>query len=168
GPVREFFLANAAYWVEEFHLDGLRLDATQAIRDDSDRPILAAIARHARARAREHGRSILLIAEDEHQDTTRVLPAEQRGDGLDAQWNDDFHHAAVVALTGRAEAYYSDYQGTPQELVSAIKWGFLFQGQYHSWQRQRRGSPTFGLPAAAFVTYLENHDQVSNSARGDR
>src|SRR5262249_13358335 len=112
--------------------------------------------------------SILLIAEDESQETVRVRHPEQGGYGLDAQWNDDFHHSAVVALTSRSEAYYSDYLGTPQELISALKWGFLFQGQYFSWQQKPRGSATFDLPAPAFITFLENHDQVSNSARGDR
>jgi maltooligosyltrehalose trehalohydrolase len=168
GPVRDFFIANAGYWIEEFHLDGLRLDATQAILDDSEDHIVAALARHARAVAAEQGRAIILIAEDDSQDTVRVRPTEDGGWGLDAAWNDDFHHAAVVALTGRSEAYYSDFLGSPQELVSAIRWGFLFQGQYSSFQEKRRGTPTFGLPASAFVTYLENHDQVSNSARGDR
>jgi len=166
GPVREFFVANAGYWVEEFHLDGLRLDATHAIVDESEDHLLAAINRHARQKA--GGRSILLIAEDESQETVRIRPPESGGFGLDAQWNDDFHHSAVVALTGRSEAYYSDFLGTPQELISAVKWGFLFQGQYFSWQRRPRGSSTFDLPAPVFITYLENHDQVSNSARGDR
>jgi maltooligosyltrehalose trehalohydrolase len=168
GPVRDFFIANAGSWIGEFHLDGLRLDATQAILDDSDDHIVAAIARHARAVATEQGRAIILIAEDDSQNTVRVRPTKDGGWGLDAQWNDDFHHAAVVALTGRSEAYYSDFLGTPQELISAIRWGFLFQGQYSSFQDKSRGTPTFGLPASAFVTYLENHDQVSNSARGDR
>jgi maltooligosyltrehalose trehalohydrolase len=165
-PVREFFIGNAGYWIDEFHLDGLRLDATQAILDDSGDHLLNALTRHTRAVA--GARAIVLIAEDESQDTVRVRPPQQGGWGLDAQWNDDFHHAAVVALTGRSEAYYSDYLGSPQELISAIKWGFLFQGQFFSWQKRRRGTPTFNLPAAAFITYLENHDQVSNSARGDR
>ncbi|MBV8231939.1 MAG: malto-oligosyltrehalose trehalohydrolase [Planctomycetaceae bacterium] len=166
GPVREFFIANAGYWIEEFYLDGLRLDATHAILDDSEPHLLAALARHARRKA--EGRSILLIAEDESQDPIHIRPPDRGGYGLDAQWNDDFHHSAVVALTGRSEAYYSDYLGTPQELISALKWGFLFQGQYFSWQKKARGSPTYDLPAPAFITYLENHDQVSNSARGDR
>lgn len=164
--VREFFIENAGYWIDEFHLDGLRLDATHAIVDTSDDHILAALTRHARKRA--GGRSILLIAEDESQDSVRIRNPNIGGHGLDAQWNDDFHHSAVVALTGRSEAYYSDFLGTPQELLSAVKWGFLFQGQYSSWQKKRRGTPTFGIPAWALITFLENHDQVSNSARGDR
>ena len=166
GPVREFFISNAGYWIDEFHLDGLRLDATHAILDDSKEHVLAALTRHARLKA--EGRSILLIAEDDSEDTVRIRKPEFGGYGLDAQWNDDFHHSAVVALTGRSEAYYSDFLGTPQELISAVKWGFLFQGQYFSWRKEPRGTSTHGLPAAAFITFLENHDQVSNSARGDR
>ena len=80
-----------------------------------------------------------------------------------ALWNDDFHHSALVALTGRNEAYYTDYHGTPQELVSALKWGYLYQGQRYSWQKQRRGTPAFGVSPAAFITYIQNHDQVANS-----
>jgi maltooligosyltrehalose trehalohydrolase len=83
-------------------------------------------------------------------------------------WNDDFHHSAMVALTGRAEAYYSDTRGEPQEFISAAKYGYLFQGQYYHWQRNRRGTPAWGLPPAAFVVFLQNHDQVANSARGLR
>ncbi|MFP3632296.1 malto-oligosyltrehalose trehalohydrolase, partial [Burkholderia sp. SIMBA_045] len=85
------------------------------------------------------------------------------GCGLDALWNDDFHHAAQVALTGRNEAYYTDYRGTPQELLSATKHGFLYQGQWYRWQGKRRGSPAYGLPRPAFVTFLQNHDQIANS-----
>lgn len=168
GPVREYFIQNAGYWIGEFHLDGLRLDATHAILDDPDEPILVATTRHAREVAARSDRSVPLIAEDESQDCIRVRPPEQGGYGLDAQWNDDFHHAVVVAVTGRAGAYYSDFRGSPQELISAVKRGFLFQGQYSSWQKKHRGTPASGLPGAAFVNYLGNHDQVSNSARGNR
>jgi len=166
GPVREFFLANAEYWIAEFHLDGLRLDATQQIFDRSPSNIIAEIG--ARARGAADGRSIVLIAENEPQDTRLVRPLAHGGYGLDAVWNDDFHHSAMVALTGRAEAYYSDTRGEPQELISAAKYGYLFQGQHYDWQRQPRGTPSWGLPPAAFVTFLQNHDQVANSARGQR
>jgi maltooligosyltrehalose trehalohydrolase len=87
---------------------------------------------------------------------------------MDALLNDDYHHTAFVALTGRREAYYTDYTGTPQELISSVKHGFLFQGQWYSWQKQRRGTPTLDLPPTAFVHFLENHDQVANSALGKR
>lgn len=166
GPVREFFLTNAAYWVEEFHLDGLRLDATQQIYDASREHILAALVRRVREAARP--RAAIIVAENEPQHTRLIGPVEQGGYGLDALWNDDLHHSAMVALTGRNEAYYSDYLGTPQELVSAAKYGFLFQGQFYSWQKKRRGTPSFGLRPAQFVNFIQNHDQVANSARGDR
>ena len=166
GPVREFFLTNAASWIEEYHLDGLRLDATQNIYDSSPDHILAALARRTRAAAR--GRSIILIAENEPQHTRLVRPPEEGGYGLDALWNDDFHHSAAVALTGRNEAYYSDYLGSPQELISALKYGYLYQGQWYTWQKKGRGTPAFGLPPAAFITYIQNHDQIANSGRGQR
>jgi maltooligosyltrehalose trehalohydrolase len=169
GPVREFFVANAEYWVEEFHLDGFRFDATQDLHDDSPEHILAAIARHARAKAAP--RSLYLVAENEPQDVRLVRPAAAGGYGLDALWNDDFHHSATVAMTGRAEAYYQDYLGIPQELVSAVKRGYLYQGQWYAQQGKPRGTPTSDVPPTAFVNFLQNHDQVANSLaglRGDR
>jgi maltooligosyltrehalose trehalohydrolase len=166
GPVREFFISNAGYWVEEFHLDGLRLDATQQIFDQSPEHVLAAMGKRAREAAGE--RAIVVVAENEPQNTRLVRPFAEGGYGLDALWNDDFHHSATVALTGRAEAYYSDTRGDPQELISAAKYGYLFQGQHYEWQRQARGAPAWGLPPTAFVTFLQNHDQVANSARGLR
>ncbi|HTB59876.1 MAG TPA: malto-oligosyltrehalose trehalohydrolase [Polyangia bacterium] len=170
APSREFFIENAGYWIDEFHFDGLRLDATQAMFDASDDHILAAIGRRVRAAAR--GRGTFIVSENEPQETRLVRPPEgpsnERGYGLDALWNDDFHHTALVALTGHSEAYYTDYRGTPQELLSAIRWGFLYQGQHYKWQKQRRGTPALDLPAERFVLYLENHDQVANSGLGAR
>src|SRR5207253_1930039 len=90
------------------------------------------------------------------------------GHGLDAMWNDDFHHAARVALTGQTEAYYADYRGRPQEFVSMAKFGFLFQGQWYAWQKQRRGTSSLGAPRRSFVWFLQNHDQIANSALGQR
>jgi maltooligosyltrehalose trehalohydrolase len=166
GPVREFFVANAGYWIDEFHLDGLRLDATQQIFDRSPRHVLAEVGIRVREAAGE--RSIVIVAENEPQDTRLVRPLVEGGYGLDALWNDDFHHSAMVAITGRAGAYYSDTRGEPQELISAAKYGYLFQGQHYDWQRDARGTPAWGLAPAAFVTFLQNHDQVANSARGLR
>jgi maltooligosyltrehalose trehalohydrolase len=167
GPVREFFLANAAYWIDEFHLDGLRLDATQSIFDDSPgEHIVAAIGRVARQAA--GGRPVILVAENEPQQTRLVRAPEKGGYGLDMLWNDDFHHSARVALTGRHEAYYSDHRGRPQELLSAVKYGYLFQGQYYAWQKKGRGTPGLDLPPRAFVNFLDNHDQVANSGAGRR
>src|SRR6185436_16795891 len=93
---------------------------------------------------------------------------EKGGYGLDALWNDDFHHSAMVALIGRNEAYYTDTLGRPQEFISAAKWGYLYQGQNYSWQKKRRGTPAFDLPPTAFVHFLQNHDQVANSGFGLR
>ena len=166
APVREFYRANAAYWIEEFHLDGLRLDATQNIYDDSSPHILDEIVREARKRAR--GRELFIVAENEPQDVRMVWDRAHGGFGIDAVWNDDFHHSAVVALTGHNEAYYTDYRGRAQEFISAAKYGYLYQGQWYSWQKQRRGTSALGLPHHAFVSFIENHDQVANSARGKR
>jgi maltooligosyltrehalose trehalohydrolase len=165
--VRQLVTDNAAYWIDEFHLDGLRLDATQSYFDRShDDNIIAAIGREARAAS--GGRRLLIIGENERQDTTLLRSVELGGFGLDGLWNDDFHHSIVVALSGQRQAYFSDYRGTSNEWLATAKHGFLYQGQRSSWQKQRRGHSTRGLPAAAFVTFLENHDQVANSLWGAR
>jgi maltooligosyltrehalose trehalohydrolase len=166
GPVREFFISNGCYWIDEFHFDGFRFDATQSIHDESDEYVVGAIGRAARKAAGE--RAILLIAENEPQETKLIKPRSEGGDDLDALWNDDWHHTAMVAATGNREAYFTDYLGTPQEFVSAAKYGYLFQGQPYVWQEAPRGYPTFGAPPAAFVSFLENHDQVANTAFGER
>jgi maltooligosyltrehalose trehalohydrolase len=167
-PVREFVVANACCWVDEFHLDGFRIDATQNIYDfDEDHEhILAEIARRARETAGR--RELLIIGENEPQIARLVRPRDQGGHGLDALWNDDFHHSAVVAFTGRHEAYYTDHGGRPQEFVSAAKHGFLFQGQRYRWQQQARGTPTRDLGPERFVNFIENHDQLANSGNGRR
>jgi maltooligosyltrehalose trehalohydrolase len=166
GPVREFFLANAGYWVEEYHLDGLRLDATQQIFDASHDHILAALVRQVRISARN--RRSFVVGENEVQHARLLRPLEVGGYGLDALWNDDFHHSAMVALTGHSEAYYTDYCGHAQEFVSAAKYGFLYQGQRYKWQKKTRGTPALDLAAESFVVFLQNHDQVANSANGWR
>lgn len=166
ASVREYILTNAAYWIDEFHLDGLRLDATQNIYDASPRHVLAEIGIVARRAAGK--RSIYLVAENEPQEAQLVEPLDDGGYGLDSLWNDDLHHSAHVALTGHAEAYYTDYRGRPQEFISALKWGYLYQGQWYRWQKQRRGTPTLKVDRACFVSFIENHDQVANSGRGVR
>jgi maltooligosyltrehalose trehalohydrolase len=166
GPVRDFFVSNAAYWIAEFHLDGLRLDATQNIYDKSAEHILAAMSRAAHKAA--FGRDILLVAENEPQEVQLIRPQSEGGFGLDALWNDDFHHSAAVAATGKRGAYYTDYLGSSQELLSSVKYGFLYQGQWYGWQKQRRGTPLFGTKPARMIVFLQNHDQIANSARGYR
>ncbi|MCC6559416.1 MAG: malto-oligosyltrehalose trehalohydrolase [Polyangiaceae bacterium] len=166
GPVRELFAANAGYWIDEYHFDGLRLDATQNIYDGSEDHILAVIARRVRAAGR--GRGTLVFAENEDQEARLVRAPERGGLGLDGAWNDDFHHSARAAATGRNPAYYRDHRGSAQELLSAVKWGYLFQGQRAAWRGERRGTPALDIEPARFVHYLENHDQVANSLRGAR
>ena len=166
GPVREWVITNAVYWAQEYHMDGLRLDATQQIFDSSPENIQSALAKAMRAAAGD--RSIIIVAENESQHTNLVRPPDQGGYGLDALWNDDFHHSALVALTGHNDAYYSDYNGKPQEFISSVKYGYLYQGQRYTWQAKRRGTPAWGLRPAQFVNYIENHDQLANSGHGER
>ena len=166
GPVREFYIANGRYWIEEFHFDGFRFDATQSVYDKSDEYIIGAVGRAARKAAGK--RSIVLVAENESQETKMARAKAEGGDDLDGLWNDDWHHSAVVAMTGRNEAYFSDYRGTPQEFVSIAKYGYLYQGQPYSWQEAQRGYPAFDLLPQTFIAFLENHDQISNFALGDR
>lgn len=164
--VRRFFAENGAYWIDEYHLDGLRLDATHSIFDRSSEHVIAEIGRRARAAA--GARSIVIFAESEAQEAKLARPIERGGRGLDAVWNDDFHHSARVAATGRAEAYCSMMKGSAEELLSAVKWGYLYQGQLDTWRGERRGEPALDLPARAFTCFLENHDQVSISLDGAR
>jgi maltooligosyltrehalose trehalohydrolase len=165
-PVREFVASNAAYWIREFHLDGLRLDATQSIEDDSDEHVITRLAREARQAAAP--RSIVIFAENEHQLVKHVESPDGGGFGLDGLWNDDFHHSCRVAATGHAEFYYADYTGSPQELMSAIRWGYLYQGQWNDRQRRYRGSSARHIAAPHFVHFLQNHDQVANAAQALR
>lgn len=163
---RAYVASNAAYWIDEFHFDGLRIDATQALFDASDRHIVSEIAEACRRASGD--RTIYLLAENEPQHAALVRPASTGGLGLDAAWNDDFHHSAMVAATGRNEAYYHDHRGAPQEFVSAAKYGYLFQGQRYDWQNKARGTPGLDLVPANFVHFLQNHDQIANSASGLR
>lgn len=165
-PVRDFFLANARYWIEEFHLDGLRFDATQAIHDKSEDHILTALVETVRKAAGP--RQTYIVAENEPQQVRTMRSARLGGHGMDAAWNDDFHHSATVRLTGHNEAYYSDFVGSSEEFLAVLKRGFIYQGQLSQWQKNPRGTPTTGLPATAFVNFLQNHDQVANSGLGER
>lgn len=164
--VREFFITNARYWVEEFHFDGLRIDATQNIYDHSSPHILAEI--NSTLRQAIKNRTLLIIGENEPQQSQLLRAVNEGGYGFNALWNDDFHHSAVVRMTGRKEAYFTDYKGTAQEFISAIKYNFLFQGQWFSWQNQPRGSPALKLAHYHFIHFLQNHDQVGNTAYGLR
>ncbi len=164
--VRDFFLQNVEYWIRDFHFDGLRFDALQAINDSSDEHIVTAMARRAREAAAP--RSIFLVGEHEGQRVERLRCDRAGIDGMDALWNDDWHHAAVVRLSGRREAYFTDYMGSAREFGAMARHGFLYQGQWYVWQKNRRGTLSLGLPGRRFVTFLENHDQVANTGLGQR
>lgn len=170
--VRMFFETNARYWIDEYHMDGYRFDATQAIIDSSPDHILASIARIARAAG--NGRAIYLVGESEPEDMNIARPQDRGGMGFDAIWNDDFHHSALVAATGHHEAYYADFRGSPQELLSSAKYGTLTHGQIAAatqlskWKKHPRGLSARDLPLTSCVNFLENHDQVANSAHGRR
>ena len=163
--VRDFVIGNARSWIEEFHVDGLRLDATHAIVDDSPRHLLAELGEQARAASRT---PIVLIAEDERNDVRLVRPVEEGGYGLDAVWADDFHHEVRVALTGQREGYFSNFEGTAAGIARVIEEGFLYQGQIEPHGGHPRGTKVTTEPAGAFVFCVENHDQVGNRALGER
>jgi maltooligosyltrehalose trehalohydrolase len=163
---RDFIIGNALHWIRDYHVDGFRLDATQSIFDDSPRHVLAELITAAREAAAP--RDIVFIAENEPQAGEQLLPPEAGGLGLDAMWNDDFHHSARVALTGSRDGYLLDYTGRAQEFVSCVRRGFLYQGQWYAWQKKARGSRLPAVEPAACVIFLQNHDQVGNTYTGVR
>jgi maltooligosyltrehalose trehalohydrolase len=166
--VRRYFIENALYWVREYHMDGLRLDAVQTIHDDSPRHILAEIRENVAALAEELGREICVIAESDENDEKLVLPRSSGGYGLEAVWSDDFHHALHAFFTGERKGYYRDF-GRPEQIVRALEQGFVFQGEpFQFWGGRRRGTPSARIPAPAHVICIQNHDQVGNRAQGER
>jgi maltooligosyltrehalose trehalohydrolase len=169
-PVRDFYVHNAAYWIEEFHFDGLRLDAVHAIRDDSPTPIVDEIA----AALREgpgRGRQVHLVLENDRNEARRLArDAAGAPRGATAQWNDDLHHAAHALLTGERDAYYADYADAPAaRFAQALAEGFVYQGQASAFRGgAAHGEPSAQLPPTAFVSFLQNHDQIGNRAFGER
>ncbi|MGI8539654.1 MAG: malto-oligosyltrehalose trehalohydrolase [Rubrobacteraceae bacterium] len=162
GHVREFFIHNALYWLEEFHMDGLRLDAVHAIKDDSEKHFLTELAERACAGPGRE-RHVHLVLENEENEASRLE------NEFAAQWNDDIHHALHVALTGEEVSYYSDYSDAPvKALGRCLAEGFAFQGEPSRHRGNERGEPSKALPPANFVSFIQNHDQVGNRAFGDR
>jgi maltooligosyltrehalose trehalohydrolase len=165
--VRRFVVGNALYWIREYHMDGLRLDAIQTIHDDSPRHIVAEIAASVHQLAGELGRSVCVIAETDENEAMHVRSPEQGGFGVDAVWSDDFHHALLAHLTGERQGYYQDF-GQRAQIVRALEEGFVFQGeQSHFWGAPRGSNPT-GVPLYRHVICTQNHDQVGNRAKGER
>jgi maltooligosyltrehalose trehalohydrolase len=164
--VREFVIQNAIYWVSEFHFDGLRFDAVHAIKDDSEIHILDEMA--ARVRNAALPRQVHLLLENEENE---AAPLERVGGKplyYTAQWNDDVHHALHAAATKETSGYYADYAGHTDKLCRALAEGFAFQGELMPYRGSPRGEPSHHLPPTAFVSFVQNHDQVGNRAFGDR
>lgn len=165
-PVRQFFVENALHWIHEYHMDGVRLDATHAIQDDGPRHFLAELA--ARVHESTPDRLVHVIAEDHRNLAVMTTPPDEGGWGLDAVWADDFHHQMRRLLAGDRDGYYRDFTGTTADIASTVRHGWFFTGQYSEHLHEHRGTDPFGLPPERFIVCLQNHDQVGNRALGDR
>ena len=165
--VRRFIVDNALFWLSEYHLDGLRLDAVQTIRDTSPRHIVAEIAERAHALGAELQRTICIMAETDENDARYVLPAGRGGYGLDAMWSDDFHHVLHAMFTGERAGYYQDF-GEPRQLAKVLNEGYVFQGEFFRFWKDLRGTPAKDVPLPANIVCIQNHDQVGNRAQGER
>jgi maltooligosyltrehalose trehalohydrolase len=165
--VRRYVVENALYWIREYHLDGLRIDAVQTIKDDSRLNIQAEIQENVQRLARELGRRVCVIAETDENDPRLVRAPAQGGYGLDATWSDDFHHAVHTVLTREDKGYYQDF-GRKEQIVRALNEGFVFQGEHFNFWNAPRGASPEGVPLSAHVICVQNHDQVGNRAKGER
>jgi len=165
--VRRLFIQNALYWLTECHIDALRLDAIHAILDHSATPFLQELGQAVHLRAEELNRRIYLIAESGLNDSRIIRSIELGGMGLDAQWNDDFHHALRTLLTGDRKGYYEDF-GRFSQLTKAYQEGYVYSGQYSNYRRRRFGNSARTQPRHQFVVFAQNHDQVGNRMRGER
>lgn len=170
AAVRDFFIHNALYWTEEFHVDGLRFDAVHAILDDSRPHVLEALAERIRNGPGRERHVHLMLENDDNR--AALLARDDHGHPrhYDAQWNDDFHHVFHVLLTGEHDGYYADYaQDTTHRLARVLAEGYAYQGEPSAHRGGTpRGEPSTGLPPTAFVAFLQNHDQIGNRALGDR
>jgi len=168
NQVRRFFCDNALMWAQDYHLDGLRLDAVHAFVDRSAIHFLEQLSAEVEALGAKLGKQFVLIAESDLNDPRFVTPREDSGLGMDAQWSDDFHHALFTVLQREPEAgYYSDF-GSLAQLAKAIEHTFVYDGIYSSYRRRIHGRPIKGLSQSRFLGYIQNHDQIGNRATGDR
>lgn len=167
--VRDFFIHNALYWLNEFHFDGLRFDAVHAIVDDSNPDILTELASQVRKQI-QPGRHVHLILENDNNAARYLRKSREHSKIYDAQWNDDIHHSLHVSITGERDGYYADYADVPvRHLGRCLTEGFDYQGEISAFREgKRRGEPSRQLPLASFVSFLQNHDQVGNRAFGER
>jgi maltooligosyltrehalose trehalohydrolase len=166
-PVRQFFIDNAIYWFEQYHIDVLRLDAIHGIYDFGAFHILAELEKQVQLAGKRLGRKLDLIAESDLNDARVLLPCEKGGYGLPAQWSDDFHHCLHSLLTDERKGYYADF-GSVGQLASVLRDGWSYHGQYSRFRRRRHGNSPIGISRSHFVVCGQNHDQVGNRAWGER
>jgi maltooligosyltrehalose trehalohydrolase len=165
--VRRYFIENALQWVTDFHFDALRLDAIHAIVDPSAIPFLQELAGEVHRRAKELNRPVYLLPESNRNDAREVTPTDAGGLGLDSVWNDDFHHALHVLLTGEQTGYYEDFHGI-EDLARAFRNGFVYAGEYSKYRGRRHGNSSEKIPGEGLIVFAQNHDQVGNRLLGDR
>ena len=165
--VRRYFVDNALYWLTEYHVDALRLDAVHRIIDISPRHLLADVAAAFHEQAKKLGRLAWTIAESDLNDVRVIRPAQACGYGLDAQWSDDFHHSLHALLTKTERGYFADF-GQLSDLAKAIKEGFVYDGRASAFRRKRHGTSSVERPGEQFVVCIQNHDQIANGYWGDR
>ncbi len=165
--VRRFLCDNALMWLRDYHMDGLRLDAVHAILDSSAVHFLEQLSREVKELEAREGRHFYLIAENDRNETRPVLPGEAGGYGIDAQWNEDFHHALHTVLTGERDGYYADF-GTLADLAKVMSSGYANDGRFSVFRNRFHGRSAQGLNGHHFVAYMQNHDQIGNRATGDR
>ena len=165
AEVRNFFLANALQWVRDYHVDGLRLDATHALQDEGPRHFLEELTTTVRGHA---GRDVLFVAEDHRNLAQLVTPADRGGWGVDAVWADDLHHQVRVHVAHESEGYYEDFSGRIEDLAATIRQGWFFTGQRSKHMQELRGTDPARLALQQFVVCIQNHDQVGNRAKGER
>ena len=165
--VRHYFISNALHWITEFHIDALRMDAIHGIYDFSALHILQELAETVQRQGAQLGRRVHVIAESDLNDVRVIKPTEKGGYGLDAQWNDDFHHALRTLLTSDRSGYYVDF-GRFEDLVKGFREGFVLSGGYSTFRKRRHGSSSAEIPPGQLVVFSQNHDQVGNRMRGER
>jgi maltooligosyltrehalose trehalohydrolase len=165
--VRQFFIQNAIYWLTEFHIDALRLDAIHAIYDLGAKHFLAELAENVAVLSAQQGRKLYLIAESDLNDPRIIRPPELGGYGIDAQWSDDFHHSLYSLLTGDRTGYYEDF-GLCEHLVKAYKDSFVYDWQYSHYRQRYHGNNPSDRPPSQFIVYSQNHDQIGNRVLGER
>jgi maltooligosyltrehalose trehalohydrolase len=165
--VRNYFIQNALYWFEQYHCDALRLDAIHGIYDTSEIPFLRELSERVREYSFRNGVKHYLMAESDLNDANAARPSDKGGLGLDVLWCDDFHHALHSLIADEDIGYYIDYGGV-EHLVKSLKEGFVYSGEYSKFRKRNHGTSSKDLPAACFIVFLQNHDQVGNRLRGDR